>query len=325
MKTFCLKVVAFLALQGMILALLGHPNLPGESNYLAATLDKHNRLEHTRPPRILLIGGSNLAFGIESDLLAQGLSRPVVNMGLIAGAGIPFMLNEVAGQVHRGDLVVCSFEYDLFAGGDYDLNLRQLLELRPRSFWFLPLSKWKRFLTDYGMQILGGDLRRMVLPDRIASGSVLTDFGYQRQGFDADGSYIGHYGSPANLAMVPANSPLLAKSPIPPMTPFVREKIARFAQLCHQRGARCLFTCPPQPPVLLAPILPVVRANLAELATIPHVRVLDQPTDETYPLTEFYDTRYHLTRVGILQRTRKLIAELRPLVSASEHGKFSNR
>src|SRR5438270_3278585 len=71
MKGFLLKICSFLLLQAVIFAFFWNPSFPHEDNYLAATIDKHHRLNTTRAPRIILVGGSNLAFGIKSEPLEK--------------------------------------------------------------------------------------------------------------------------------------------------------------------------------------------------------------------------------------------------------------
>ncbi|PYJ82346.1 MAG: hypothetical protein DME22_19010 [Verrucomicrobia bacterium] len=93
MKKFCLRVVAFLLLQAFLFfAFVWDGNLSRETGYLAATLDKHKRLEQTRPPRIILIGSSSFAFGVRSDRLERESGRTVVNMGLDSSLGVDFIL-----------------------------------------------------------------------------------------------------------------------------------------------------------------------------------------------------------------------------------------
>lgn len=48
---------------------------------LAALLDKHNRLEKLKSPKLIIVGGSNCGLGIDSTILSKLLNRPVVNMG----------------------------------------------------------------------------------------------------------------------------------------------------------------------------------------------------------------------------------------------------
>jgi len=313
MKSFLFKVALFVLLQGVIFSVFWNPKLPREMNYLAANVDKHNRLAGTRPPRIIFVGGSNLAFGINCDTIQNELGRSVVNMGLVAGLGINFLLREVEPHVRAGVNVVLSIEYDVFDGGHDDLVLREVLEIRPASVRFVPPAQWKKLITEYGFQLLGGVVRRALLPHPTDTAGSPRRFAYERRQFNLSGCYIGHLGSSMDLTSVPPDSPLLAKTKIRPISEKTVRQIEGFAALCHKRGAWCLYTCPPHPAELLLPDLATIEANVARLQSIPYLLVLDRPTDQVYPMKKFYDTRYHLTQSGAIERTRKVIAEVKSL------------
>jgi hypothetical protein len=312
MRSFLRKITAILLLQlALYAACVWKSGLRNETSYVAATLDKHARLCQTPPPRIIFLGGSNLAFGIRSDLVERELHRPVINMGLVAGLGIPFMLAEVQSEVANGDLLVLSFEYDLFWGGDNELILRQFLEMRPASLRYVPVSKWKKLITDYGFTILGGNLRRVLSSLTRRDSPPAGPSAYDRRRFDHAGSYTGHYSENKNLTSASPDSPLLAKAKILPISAGTKIAIARFVRLCQARGARCVFTFPPQPQGLLDPWGAVVQHNCQELSEIPGLDILDRPEDEIYPLSQFYDTGYHLTGTAATERTRRIIQALR--------------
>lgn len=79
---FILKCFLFLALTiGFLLHL--SPQYLG--NYQASLIDKVERLESIQEPKIVLIGDSNLAFGIDSERIEEAFGMPVVNMGLHGG------------------------------------------------------------------------------------------------------------------------------------------------------------------------------------------------------------------------------------------------
>jgi hypothetical protein len=261
MKSFLPKVFLFVLLQASIFAVFWNPNLPNEHNYLAATIDKHHRLKSTRSPRIILIGGSNLAFGIKNDILERELGLPVVNMGLNAALGVPFMLREVRSKIQKGDVVVLSLEYDILSGVGVELVLRQLFELRPPSFGYLSFSRWKRITDGYGLSILGGIARRALLDNFKSEQPLMSEFAsYRRELFDRAGSYTGHYGKP------PRN-PELHKIKILELSEANKTLLSRFAQHCRDQGAICIFTCPPHPEYLLT-VAPWNRSQHA--GTRPH-------------------------------------------------------
>ena len=50
---------------------------------------------------------------MDSKLVESELKMPVVNLGLHAGLGLEFILNEISSQMKSGDEVVISLEYYL--------------------------------------------------------------------------------------------------------------------------------------------------------------------------------------------------------------------
>ena len=62
---------------------------------MAAIIDKHAHADSIKAGKIILAGGSNLAFGIDSKQLEETLGMPVVNLGLHAGLGLHFILEEL--------------------------------------------------------------------------------------------------------------------------------------------------------------------------------------------------------------------------------------
>ena len=81
--------------------------------YDASLVDKVNRLESIRTPKIVLIGNSNLAFGIDSKFLEDEMGMPVVNMGLHGGLGNTFHEEMARLNVTPGDIyVICHSSYN---------------------------------------------------------------------------------------------------------------------------------------------------------------------------------------------------------------------
>jgi hypothetical protein len=109
-----------------------------KSAFAAALLDKHQYANSISTPKIILVGGSNLAFGINSELLSKKTKLPVVNMALLAPLGIHFILSDAANYIRKGDIVIMSFEYDIFVKGDIESQL-SVVDFVPEN---------KHFVTD---------------------------------------------------------------------------------------------------------------------------------------------------------------------------------
>lgn len=116
MKRFLLQILLFCFIIGIVLtvSLLFIPNKQIANNSLFASIDKHNRLDSLLSPKIIFVGGSNAAYGIDSKSIEDSLKIPVVNMGLHAGFGLMFMLNEVESSINEGDVIVVLPEYHHF-------------------------------------------------------------------------------------------------------------------------------------------------------------------------------------------------------------------
>ena len=82
-------------------------------DYLAAFSLKSQYLIEADEQRLVLVGGSNVAFG--ANCHAETItSRTVVNLGLHAGIGLNVMLEQALSGIRAGDLVVVSLEYEHF-------------------------------------------------------------------------------------------------------------------------------------------------------------------------------------------------------------------
>ena len=122
----------------MNLYLMQNYRLQNQNNYLAAIIDKIHLLENTPSPKIIIIGGSNAAFGFDSKILSEKLGMPVINSGLQGGMGIRFAMNVVKPYIHKGDIILLSPEYHNILselhGGEI---LAQTLILYPNGIRFI--------------------------------------------------------------------------------------------------------------------------------------------------------------------------------------------
>ncbi len=89
-----------------------------ETSYNAAIIDKYARLEKLKSPKIVLIAGSNFAYGINSEMIEKAFKQPVVNMAMHYDFGTDFMLRQIEPELRKGDTVIMGFEYIVESKGD---------------------------------------------------------------------------------------------------------------------------------------------------------------------------------------------------------------
>jgi hypothetical protein len=115
---------------------------------LGTTYLKQKKLSSIEDSKLILVGGSNLHYGINSKLLEEKLGIPVVNMGIQGSIGLEYYFNEIMDYVKQDDIVILIAEpahycwidkngeqplYNLIS--KYPVGFRYL---NPRQIWTLP-------------------------------------------------------------------------------------------------------------------------------------------------------------------------------------------
>ncbi|MEM5518144.1 hypothetical protein WNY37_14390 [Henriciella sp. AS95] len=187
--------------------------IPDKNDYSKATLLKNDRLAAIEGRKVVLVGGSNLAYGMESDVIQDATGCPTVNMGMNGYFGVRYMLNEVKPRLRDGDIVVLAFEWDNYAktvdGAGKDLfavsrtNPSAISRLTPKQMAmaasnlpYVAQTKLFRVIDDTlrGIMPSGGD--RVV-------GSTVLDQIEVLDGFDEQGDLNSHEGVVWELAYEP--------------------------------------------------------------------------------------------------------------------------
>ncbi len=292
---------------------LVYPPIESQHNYLAAIIDKHERLKNTKSPRIIFIGGSNLAFGLDSKQVEDSLNRNVVNMGLHAGIGLRFMLSEVKESIRSGDCLVIIPEYDhFFSLLDGERTLCELLITYPQAIHYITSREQILNLMRYHSQLLRQELIQWI-KQKIKKNKQLwtkADFQkadyiiYQRYAFNAYGDMTNHihktYPEPIDLMPIlePPSQPMLNKS-VTTLNEFYSMAISKHAQVFF------MFSCIPDVRYFFSkPHIDDLYQFLQKHLYIP---IIGSPEDSIFPMTDFYDTRYHLNQHGRSLHTQKII------------------
>ena len=64
--------------------------------------------------KIIIFGGSNSLFGINSEVIAEKTGLPVVNLSTHAGLDLDFILYKIQQHIHPGDIVVLPLEFEYY-------------------------------------------------------------------------------------------------------------------------------------------------------------------------------------------------------------------
>ena len=312
MRRFVARVATFLLLQSIVVTFVIAYGVPGHgNNYLAAFDDKVRRLEQCRGPRLVVLGGSNVAFGFNSPLMEQSLGMETVNLGLHVMLGLSFPMDCYLQHARRGDIVILCPEYHLLTSpqhqqGDPKL-VNRLIEQCPRAKRYLPgatQSSWKQFFDHDALWIAHQWVGRAF---RNARDRNEDEKIYGRRGFNQFGDMIAHHDRVAD-EWVPLD-------PVPESTPECLQQsidaLNRFEQECRNRGVTVYFSYPPLEETTFADSQQVIE-NLHR-AIEKHVEIPLLHSPEAFALDRkcLYDTGYHLNEESGKQRTLRLAEAIR--------------
>lgn len=174
--------------------------------YLAAIIDKMHLLDSIPAPRLILMSGSSMAFGVDSDLLSKELEIPVINASLHYKLGSRFMMDELKASVKKGDIVLLTLEYVITSEGDFNEKLMA-------ADFYLPARNWLHFasfsegtgayalhrLADF--KLLLGELWSGTRYKQIDINDTTSIF--FRKCFAKNGDLLGHLNNPQTKFDVP--------------------------------------------------------------------------------------------------------------------------
>jgi hypothetical protein len=294
--------LGFLVALVMTLLVLFSPH--DDENYMAAAVDKHRLLYSVPSPRIILIGGSNTAFSVDSQMLAEHFGMPVINMGLNVDLGLRYMLNEVRPTLRDGDILLIFPEYAHFSDIPLDGKARELgtlIKLCPECISGISTPLQAYHVVAGLFQASESDILRAIRKPEEYSPV------YVRQGFNAWGDMVAHLNQPAPSGFASAIPKIEVSSPNPAI-----ELLNTFYQSLDGTGVR-VFLIYPAIPINIYKAQQENFNTLDELIkTDIEIPVIGTPQDFIYARKLFYDTTYHLNGEGRGLHTDHVIDMLDP-------------
>ena len=267
--------------------------------YSASFIDKMNRLEKITKPKIVLVSNSNLAFGIQSDLIEKAIGMPVVNLGLHGGLGNAFHERMPLFNITAGDIIVIS-HLDYF---DDDKISDPALALITVENYF---HYWKIFrVKDFPRVIFklpqysGKCLYRFILKRDKAQ---LNPTCYARNAFNEYGDNI----FPRNIE-AGESDPYLRH---PKVNNICMSRINKLYEYCKAKGATVVISGAPILTGLEGFDLEEYKQFQRDLELSAECPIISDFTDYIFDKKYFYAGALHMTNDGARLRTEQLIKDL---------------
>lgn len=275
-----------------------------KTDYLAAIIDKENRAKSIKADKILFVGGSNLAFGINSEEIEKQLNHKVVNLGLHAGLSLKFMLNQAQHLSQKGDIVILNLEYPLYLDNfNPDIDLIQFTqELYPASKKYYEFNLKEQLESEYER------FKKYFEEQEFKVDSV-----FNRELFNNYGDNIGHLNKKPLVK-------LIDRQPIDLIEISNSIKLLQdFETACQAKGVLVYITfpCYPKSEFVGQNKERIIRLVDLLYKKTPGIKILGTPEENTFPDNYFYDTIYHLNAKGREFRTQILINDLKSVVTSA--------
>jgi hypothetical protein len=300
MIRFIKKIVIFiLPIVAVIILGIFLPTTPRASkSLLMASVNKNLLLKSTTSPRIIFVGGSNLSFGLNSQIIKDSLQINPINTAIHASIGIKFMLDNTLDYVQNGDIVVLVPEYSHFYrslnfGSEelmrtiFDVNLKNIEYLNnfqiKNIFPYLCKYSLTKFNTNEYINVNESDVYSVNSFNHF--GDTYTHWGMEQQEF----------------------------SSYPPITDKfnyeVIKYIEEFSFAVKGKGAILLVTFPSFQETSFNKSIVAIQKVEDELFKS-SLMVIGTPARYRIPDSLMFNTPYHLNKQGVDYRTKLLIQDI---------------
>lgn len=315
MQGFLLNIVKclLLVLIAIFVSLWYVPDVVSGDSLLGALPAKHQLLQKAGDGKIVMVGGSNVSFGLDSKIVSDTFKRPVINMGVHAGLGLEYIVNDVKPYIRPGDVVVLIPEYEQFYTDNFygEMELVAVLfDVDPAGRKTVDARQWwhlAKYIPTYAARKL-----KNYIPALLHKRTPLPVDIYHRESFNEYGDAYIHWALP-DQDYQPARKNKGDEKVKPEVLTFLSD----LRSYVESMGASLLLL----PPVIehesylnQENMVDSVAADLKKTG-IPFAA---EPAKYKFAANYFFNSYYHLNRRGVEVRTQLLISDLKPLIKESQ-------
>lgn len=317
-KRICL-ILALILLMPVIL--LGYGlSLPSyySETYYAELPELYAKLRSTEGRKIVIVGGSNVAFGVSSAELQETLRKygydyTVCNFGLYAAVGTSAMLSLSEDCLGEGDIVVLAIEptSDTFSTYFGATAMLKCAEDNPAMLLHLSSGQRSNVVGNYisYLQERAEIRRRAILPQ--------PDGAYAKASFDENGDMVfDRAGNAMTLGYdtaVPIDLTGLAYE-----AAFV-EQVCNYIASAQKKGAQVVMSFSPMNRgALVDSSEETVYAFYRKLLDTFGCSIISNPNSYILDSGWFYDSNFHMNTAGMTVRTHLLASDLLTYLGCSK-------
>lgn len=278
------------------------PNKNISNSLLFGKIQKDALLENINKPRIILVGGSNVSFGVNSQMLLDSLSLHPINTAIQASIGLEFMLDNVTNYLDTNDIILIIPEYSHFI----DKNIHGGDEMILTS---VEVDKFES-IRDFSLEQLIQFILRLpkVMLQKIGLSNVFIRQNpegiYGVYSFNKFGDATKHYG--LKNEEIPMDYESYSNTSFNKLSISI---IQEFIAESDKKSAKVIISYPSfQQSYSMNNIQFISYLDSTLIAN--EFNVISNPKDFILPDSLFFNTHYHLNEEGVNIRTLRLIKDI---------------
>ena len=297
MKKFLIKTMLFslLLLLFLIIGFLLPVTPRASKSLLYAKIHKDSLLKNTDSLRIIFVGGSNLSFGINSQMIKDSLHLNPINTAIHAAIGLEYMMHNTLNYIKKGDVIILAPEYYHFYGrfiyGSEEL-LRTVVDINPFDIIHLETEQ-KKNITKYLLKYSFSKFK----PTEYF-GFKESDI-YSTNSFNEYGDVYTHWSM--NQQEFPSYDTITGK-----YNPNAIQLINSFRIELEKKGGILFISFPSFQASSYDKSIRQIKRVEKELMNN-NFELLGTPERYRMPDSMMFNTPYHLLKIGVDYRTKLLI------------------
>ena len=305
--------VAFLLLGSIPLSLsvaFATSNNPYAETYYGAFMPKYRRLAGSSKKKVVVIGTSSVAFGLDSALLREelnyaGFDVDVVGYGLYGALGTRLMLETALPSLKEGDTVIFSPEFHSQLLSNYFSSGETFKATgKDTSIWG-SLSGEERKQMVLGVPAYLSDINA-----RWAQGGITPEGVYAASSFDENGDMV--YPRPENVMpyYYDVNNPIFLDLKL--FSDDFVSYVSEYAKTLSSRKVKMYYRfCPLDELGMEADYKSKIADFADQVAAKFGIPLLGNPRTSVMEANWFYDSSFHLNSAGAIKNTLFLSDQLK--------------
>lgn len=332
LRNLLLCLAGLFILYVILFSLQFGPYVPTEYWIRDVYILKHYIAKDIKGKKTVIIAGSNGLFGIDSSLIEKVTGTKTVNMSTHAGLSLDVLLDPRKLLLKKGDIAVLPLEFECYRQKTRynDVTIEAVITWDRK--YYDHLSPWKKieFISSCSPLRVAAALfqkyikrqeRYSLSPAKIIAAAKASwakngnklNPGNLYQNINRYGDIIRNKGTPKKIREVGYGG---MGSPAWEISSFSIKGLSSFVKYCRENEIQVFFTWPCTLKSKRFDLNnKIIQGNLTKIKRLLNnlnVPVLGEPEDFHFERKYFFDSHYHLNRVGREIRTRRLISHLPP-------------